>query len=114
MNGDAFEAFIGAMYLDKGYSFTKKIVINRIINVHLDIDALEKQDLNFKSRLIEWSQREKKIVEYQVVEELGEGFKKQYVIQVLIDGKAHGKAQDHSIKGAEQRASEKTLISLNL
>lgn len=114
MNGDAFEAFIGAMYLDKGYSFTKKIVINRIINVHLDIDALEKQDLNFKSRLIEWSQKEKKQVEYKVVEEVSKGFKKQYVVQVLIDGKAYGKAQDHSIKGAEQRASEKTIISLNI
>lgn len=114
INGDAFEAFIGALYLDKGYSFTRKIVINRIINVHLDIDELETQNLNYKSQLIEWSQKEKKIIEYKVVEEIGEGYKKQYLIEVLIDGEAYGKAQDHSIKGAEQRASEKALIKLNI
>lgn len=114
INGDAFEAFIGALYLDKGYAFTHKIVINRIINVHLDIDELETQNLNFKSRLIEWSQKERKIVEYKVVKEIGEGYKKQYLIEVMVDTIAYGRAQDHSIKGAEQRASEKAILKLNL
>lgn len=114
INGDAFEAFIGALYLDKGYDFTRKIVVERIIDVHLDIDELEMQNLNYKSQLIEWSQKEKKVVEYKVVEEIGEGYKKQYLIEVLIDDKVCSKAQDHSIKGAEQRASEKALLKLNI
>jgi len=49
-----------------------------------------------------------------VVEEIGEGYKKQYLIEVMIDGEPYGKAQDHSIKGAEQLASEKTIIKLNI
>ncbi len=114
INGDAFEAFIGAMYLDKGYEFTKKVVINRIINVHLDIDTLEKQNLNYKSRLIEWSQKERKTVEYKVIEEIGDGYKKQYLVEVEVDGKAMGRAQDHSIKGAEQLASEKAVQQLKI
>ena len=114
INGDAFEAFIGAMYLDKGYEFTKKVVINRIINVHLDIDTLEKQNLNYKSRLIEWSQKERKTVEYKVIEEIGDGYKKQYLVEVEVDGEAMGRAQDHSIKGAEQLASEKAVEQLKI
>jgi ribonuclease III len=109
INGDAFEAFIGALYLDKGYNYTKKIIINRIINVHLDIDDLQTRQTNFKSKLIEWSQKEKKEIEFKVVDEIGEGYKKQYLVQVFINNKALGKAQDYSIKGAEQIAAEKTF-----
>jgi ribonuclease III len=112
-NGDAFEAFIGALFLDKGYNFTRKILIERIIDTHLDLDALEKHEINPKSRLIEWAQKEKKNVEFRLLNELGEGYKKQYLIEVMLDGHAYGKAQDFSIKGAEQLAAEKTLQSLS-
>ncbi|MDZ7742533.1 MAG: ribonuclease III domain-containing protein [Bacteroidota bacterium] len=60
INGDAFEALIGAMYLDRGYNFTRRIIIKRIINLHLDIDEIEKLENNYKSKLIEWSQKEKR------------------------------------------------------
>jgi ribonuclease-3 len=112
-NGDAFEAFIGALFLDKGYGFTRKVLIERIIATHLDLDALEKHEVNPKSRLIEWAQREKKIVEFKLLSEMGEGYRKQYLIEVLLNGTAFGKAQDFSIKGAEQLAAEKTLLSLS-
>jgi ribonuclease-3 len=52
--GDAFEALIGAVYLDKGYDFTKGFLINRIIKAHIDIHTLEQTETNFKSKLIEW------------------------------------------------------------
>ena len=107
MSGDAFEAFIGALYIDKGYNYTKKIIIERIIKVHLDIDELVNQDANYKSLLIEWSQKEKKQVEFKVLEEIGEGFKKQYLVEVCIENKQIAKAQDYSIKGAEKLAAEK-------
>ena len=107
MSGDAFEAFIGALYIDKGYNYTKKIIIERIIKVHLDIDELVNQDANYKSLLIEWSQKEKKQVEFKVLEEIGEGFKKKYLVEVCIENKQIAKAQDYSIKGAEKLAAEK-------
>jgi ribonuclease-3 len=114
MNGDAFEAFIGALYLDKGYTFARKIIINRIINVHLDIDELEIQIVNYKSRLVEWGQKEKKLVDFKVVEEIGEGFKKQFLVRIFVDGEVVESGQDFSIKGAEQIAAEKAFAKLHL
>ena len=107
INGDAFEAFIGAMYLDKGYNFTRRIIVDRIINMHFDIDELEKLENNFKSKLIEWSQKEKKEIDFSVVQEIGDGYNKQYKVEILIDKKTLSAAQDYSIKGAEQIAAEK-------
>jgi ribonuclease-3 len=107
MRGDAFEAFIGAMYLDKGYKFTRKIIIKRVINIHIDIDNLEQTETNFKSRLIEWAQKEKKEVDFKVVTEKGQKNSKQYEIAVYVDDKAISNAIDFSIKGAEKIAAEK-------
>jgi ribonuclease-3 len=106
--GDTFEALIGAIYLDKGYKTARKIIIHRIMDVHLDIDKIERTESNFKSRLIEWVQKEKKTIEFNLVEEIGEGYGKQYKIEVVIDDETFGKAQDFSIKAAEQRAAELT------
>ncbi|MBS4057139.1 MAG: ribonuclease III [Bacteroidales bacterium] len=108
-SGDAFEAFIGALYLDKGYNFTHKVLIDRIVATHIDLDALEKSESNPKSRLIEWAQKEKIPIEFRVISELGEGYKKQYLVEIHLDGVPHAKGQDFSIKGAEQMAAEKTL-----
>lgn len=107
MMGDAFEAFIGALYLDKGYKFTKKVIIKRIINIHIDIDDLEHTETNFKSRLIEWAQKEKKEVDFRVITEKGEKNSKQYEVGVYVDNEAISKAIDFSIKGAEKIAAEK-------
>jgi len=109
INGDAFEALIGAIYLDKGYNFTKKIIINRIIKNHFDIEELVKLDVSAKSSLIEWVQKEKFSIEFNIVDEIGEGYKKLYVVEIVIDNKPICKGQDFSIKGAEKLASEKAL-----
>lgn len=112
INGDAFEAFIGALYLDKGYSFTRKLIINRIIQVYFDMDELAHTDFNFKSRLIEWSQKEKKTVVFHLAGESGTNHNKLYHVEALIDGDVFGKGQDFSIKGAEQQAAEKAINRL--
>ena len=112
LNGDAFEAFIGAMYLDKGFEFTRRIIIRRVIEVHIDLEMLEKNDTNFKSRLIEWGQKEKHQVEFSVVGEKGEGYNRIYIVEIRIDGTIYGQGTDFSIKGAEQQASEKTWAAL--
>lgn len=114
MDGDAFEAFIGALYLDRGYNFTRKIIINRIINVHFDIDDLEHTEVNFKSKLIEWSQKERKEVDFHVVTEVGNGNSKQYIVEIKVDNNTCAIGQDYSIKGAEKIAAEKAYSSLHL
>jgi ribonuclease III len=112
-NGDAFEALIGAMYLDKGYDFTSKIILDRIISRYFNIDELVTQEVNFKSKIIEWSQHEKKQVQFHVLEEVGSGYKKQYIVELLVDGEAIDRGQDYSIKGAEQNAAEKSWQKIN-
>ncbi|MCD4790745.1 MAG: ribonuclease III [Bacteroidales bacterium] len=113
LHGDAFEAFVGALYLDKGYNYTKKIILKRVIEVHFDIDKLECEDTNYKSQLIEWSQKEKIPIEFIVVDEVGNGYRKQYIVDLMIDEKIYSNGRDSSIKGAEQIAAGKALEKLN-
>lgn len=105
--GDAFEAFVGALYLDKGYRFTHSIITQKIIQNHLDLEKLISKEVNFKSKLIEWSQKEKRDIEFKVVEELENNKKmKIYVVELFIDHKAVSRGKDFSIKKAEQTAAE--------
>lgn len=111
--GDALEALIGALYLDKGYDFTNKIVLDRIIKHYFNIDEVVNQELNFKSKMIEWAQRQKKPIVFNVLEEIGTGYKKQYIIEIEIDNVPISRGQDYSIKGAEQLAAEKAWTKIN-
>ncbi len=114
IRGDAFEAFIGALYLDKGYEFTRKVIIRRIVNIHIDIDTLEHVESNFKSRLIEWGQKEKKEVEFNIVTEKGDKSGRQYEVEVTVDNRAISRGIDFSIKGAEKIAAEKACHELGI
>lgn len=111
ISGNAFEAFIGALYLDKGYKFTKHIIIDRIVKVHIDLEQLEQTDVNFKSKLLEWSQKSKHRVEYKIDNEKY-AKQRQYYVLAYVDGEPYGTGLDFSIKGAEQLASEKTWTML--
>lgn len=112
MSGDAFEALIGAIYIDKGYDFAKKIVVQRIIKNHIDIELLEKTEWNYKSKMIDFGQKEKKAISFNVVEVIGRGYHKQYIVEILIDNIISGRGQDYSIKAAEQIASENAYKSI--
>ncbi|MDR2083522.1 MAG: ribonuclease III [Bacteroidales bacterium] len=108
--GDVFEAFVGAMFLDKGFEFTKKIIINNIVTKLFDLKELEKQNFNFKSQLLEWAQKNKQYTEFKVIDEIpANGHAKQYIVRVFIDGKPMETGCDFNIKGAEQVAAQKTL-----
>ena len=108
MGGNAFEAFSGALFLDYGYDFAYKIIVNRIIKVHIDLQELERDERNYKSRLLEWAQKEKHSVSFKQITSKGTGYDKLYVVQVVIDEREYEQASDYSIKGAEQLAAEKT------
>ncbi len=111
--GDAFEAFIGALYLDKGYNFTKEVLVNRVIKLHLDMEVLETIEVNYKSKIVEWSQKNKITASFDVVDEIGQKFQKQYEVAVMVDGKEVSRARDYSIRGAEKIAAEKAWNVLN-
>ncbi|MDP4266478.1 MAG: ribonuclease III [Bacteroidota bacterium] len=110
--GDSFEALIGAIFLDKGYKFTRNIIINRIVKYHIDVDLLQNTEVNFKSRLLEWAQKEKKEVQFNVVEESTSRYPKLYTVELLLNNEIISSGQDFSIKKAEQNAAETALQKL--
>jgi len=111
-NGDAFEALVGAIYLDKGYNFTNKVLITRIINLHFDLEQLVEEEISYKSRIIEWAQKEKKDIEFKVLEEIGEKQEKMYLVALIVDGNTLSSAKDYSIKGAEKLAAETAWMGI--
>ena len=112
LGGNTFEAFVGALYLDRGYNFTKHILLNRIIKVHIDLDQLEQTDVNFKSKLLEWSQKEKHRVVFKIVNEKTSNHGRLYQVVAVIDDQEYAQGADYSIKGSEQLAAEKTWAML--
>ncbi|WP_345949502.1 MULTISPECIES: ribonuclease III [unclassified Mucilaginibacter] len=112
--GDAFEALIGAVYLDKGYDFTKGFLINRIIKTHIDIHTLEQTETNFKSKLIEWCQRHGKDVMFELAENQDGESSKLFTVQVNVDGEIMGLGKEFSKKNAEKLAAEKACEALGI
>lgn len=112
VDGDAFEALVGALYLDRGYDFTYKTLTKKLINTYMDIDELEKTTWNYKGKLIAWGQKCRKNVSFEVLDVKEVNHRKQYRVQVKIDGAPFEKAADYSIKSAEQLAAEKTCNKL--
>ena len=111
--GDAFEAFIGALYLDKGYSFTHRIIIRRIIEIQFDMEQLVEMELSYKSRMIEWAQKEKVSMQFKVIDEVVEKKKSMYMVAIIVNGEILSQSQDYSIKGAENAAAEKAWMKIS-
>lgn len=110
--GDAFEALIGAVYLDKGYDFTKNFLINHIIKSHIDIHKLEQTETNFKSKLIEWCQRHGKDITFELIENKEGESNKLFTVQAIIDGEIMGAGKEFNKKNAEKLAAEKACEAL--
>src|ERR1700760_4272731 len=112
--GDAFEALIGAIYLDKGYDFTRSFLVNYIIKSHIDIHRLEQTETNFKSKLIEWCQRHGKDISFDLVDNLDGENTKLFTVQASIDGEIMGQGKEFNKKNAEKLAAERACEALSI
>ena len=112
--GDAFEALIGAIYLDKGYDFTRSFLVNHIIKSHIDIHKLEQTETNFKSKLIEWCQRHGKDITFELIENQDGESNKLFTVQASIDGEIMGQGKEFNKKNAEKLAAEKACEALGI
>ena len=110
LNGDALEAIIGAIYLDKGYRYTARFVVHKILRRHVDLMELANTDTNYKSQLIEWAQREKREVNFDTREHPEDI--KNFISYVLVGTERMGQGQGTSKKIAEQEAAKATLEQL--
>ena len=102
--GNALEALIGAIFLDKGFEKTRKLVLG-MIDDNFDLTEVEQEDRDGKSRLLEWGQKKRKRVEFTHREEHQRGRGKHYVCEVMIDGQPRGSGRGNSKKKAEQEAA---------
>jgi ribonuclease-3 len=114
INGDAYEALIGAIYLDKGFNFVQDYLLKRIVNVHIDMDEVETREVDFKSKFIEWAQKEKKDYRFETLTEAGASSDKQFVLQLIVENEVVGKAQHVSKRRTEQMVSEQACNALGI
>lgn len=112
MYGDAFEALIGAIYLDKGYKTTHSFIVDRIVKHHVDLHEIEQTENNFKSRILNWGQKEKHSVVFEVLEE--DSKSRLIKVRLLIDEQEVATGTDFIKKKAEQIAAEIACKQLEL
>lgn len=111
--GDAFEALIGAIYLDKGYKRTKRFIIKTILNNYVNLAEIEHQNTNFKSQLIEWGQKYKRDIHFETTEEDNpKGKANVFLAVVKIEQEVIGKGYGGSKKDAQQNAAKDALKKL--
>lgn len=114
MMGNAFEALVGAIYLEKGFKSTKDYVINEVLLKHLDIHELESMDDNFKSQLLEWGQKNSVNVDYKLVSKYKQDKRDRFKVAVIIGGDEVANADDYNKKSAEQMASSRAIKKLKI
>ncbi len=114
MLGNALEALVGAVYIERGYNQTRQYVIQKILRGYLDIHELESFDDNYKSQLLEWCQKNGQTVSYKMLAKYKFEKRDRFKVAVLIDGKKLASADDFNKKSAEQTASEKAMQILGL
>ena len=110
MCGNAFEALVGAIYLDRGYETCKTFMEERIIEQYMDLDKVSKKEVNFKSKLIEWSQKNKFEIEFQLTSQSAdEDQNPTFETQVLVENIPAGIGSGYSKKESQQIAAHETL-----
>ena len=113
MAGNAFEALVGAIYLDQGYNAVRRFMEKRILKQMVNIDKVAYKEVNFKSKLLEWTQKNRVHMEYRMLnQEKDEKGSPVFGFQVMLEGVEGGKAQGYSKKEAQQLASQNTLERL--
>lgn len=104
--GDAFEAMMGAIYLDQGYDFVNRLLINRIFGDYLRTGALLEEETDFKSRLIEWCQKNHHTIRFITSHDRSYSSSHPvFICKVLIDDIEAGYGSGDSKKEAEQHAA---------
>lgn len=104
--GNAFEALVGAIYLDLGLLAAKKFVLKKVLQKHVNIQDILSKDFNYKSKVIEWAQSNKRNYQFEIVQEKGEGIEKTFDAVLKIDGEIVASGSSRSKKKAEQAAAK--------
>ena len=112
IHGNLCEAFIGAIYLDKGYPYCEKFIQEKIIKQYVDIERLEGKVISYKSLIIEWCQKEKITFKFDIFEDDGKEGVKYFGVKLLMDNQVISKARATSKKKAEETAAKRAFFAL--
>ena len=113
MSGNAFEALVGAIYLDRGYGACMKFMERRILKQLINIDKVAYKEVNFKSKLLEWTQKNKVNMEFkELSHSTGENNSPVFTCQVMLEGVEGCTGKGYSKKESQQQASKETLQRL--
>ena len=113
VEGNAFEALVGAIYLDRGYDACLEFFEKRVLGKYVDLDKVAFKEVNFKSKLLEWSQKNRVKMEYRMLKQnKDENGTPYFSFQVILEGIAGEQGKGFSKKEAQQEASKDTLQRL--
>lgn len=114
MLGNAVEALVGAVYLEKGYARTHHFVVNKILRNYVNIHELESFDDNYKSQLLEWCQKNGQSISYKLLARYKYEKRDRFRVAVMVNNQRVATADDFNKKSAEQTASERAMVSLGI
>lgn len=113
MSGNAFEALVGAIYLDRGYETCMKFMEKRIIGQYINLEKISRKEVNFKSKLIEWSQKNKFEIEFRLIgQSLDESQNPIFETQILVENISGGTGKGYSKKESQQEAAHATMTMI--
>lgn len=113
IGGNALEALIGAIYLDKGFSAARKFVVDRLVGHYLDMEKLMSTTVSYKALIMKWTQQNHKSIQF-VVQHLGENTNSLNTVSLVVDGETWFTEENFSRKKAEELCSEKACRKLGL
>lgn len=109
LEGNAFEAIIGAIYLDGGFEQVRQTLEQHVYRKYVNINKVLEEEIDFKSKLFIWSQRNKLSIDFEIISEVNKGSSWEYKVIVLINEQKYGLGTGSSKKAAEQVAAKETL-----
>jgi ribonuclease-3 len=112
--GNTLEALVGAIYLDKQYDFTRKWIVEKMIQPYLFMDDLEQIDINIKNKIIGWALKQGKQIDFVLAGEQLEGRRRLFTINVVLDGEVIASQKGFTKKDASQLAAQKAIEILGI
>ena len=107
--GNALEALIGAVYLDRGLEVTRKFIINQLVRPYVDLDTMESTDTNFKNQLLSWAQKNNHTLSFDTLDEKIENTRKLFTVGITVNGEMIASGTGYNKKDAGQVAAKNAL-----